>query len=308
MLNWKFYNQPSKVLKFFTLVFSLFVCIAIPSYALVANAQNKKQTNKIIYGVFYEYKHVYNLDKPKDTLVDQTLLLLSESASRFMSYQKLQFGVNAQKQFDSEMQMQKEGEPFFFRLPLSPRCFVPEHFIYFQQSKHYVMDFLGHIYLYENDFPKPKWQLINESKTILGLPVKRAVTTYKGRKWNVWYTERIPLSSGPWELIGLPGLVVEARDDKGEVSFQVKSISPFKELADDEVLSYFTKGEIELPVQSVKRVKKDEFNKVVALSINDRQAFIANPQFSYAVNMPMYLQAFIGLWTRNRYSNPISKE
>lgn len=308
MLNLKYCNNQTFVLKFTVLVFSMIALIVLSSNVLIEKTQEKKQNNKIIYGVFYEYKHVYNLSKPQDTLVDQTLLLLSESSSRFMSYQKLQYGVTAQKQFDSEMLMMKEGVPFQFRLPLSPRCFVPEHFIYFQQNKHYIMDYVGNIYLYETEFPKPKWQLINESKIILGLPSKRAVTTYKGRKWDVWYTEKVPVSAGPWELIGLPGLIVEANDVSGEVSFRVKSISPFNEIVDDEILSYFMKSDIELPVQSVQRVKKDEFDKVVALSKNDRRAFVTNPQFSYAVNMPMYLQAFTGLWMRNRFSNAISKE
>jgi hypothetical protein len=41
-----------------------------------------------------------------------------------------------------------------------------------------------------------------------------------------WYAPSIPVQEGPWKLSGLPGLVIEAYDDKKDLYFLVKSIKP----------------------------------------------------------------------------------
>jgi GLPGLI family protein len=69
-----------------------------------------------------------------------------------------------------------------------------------------------------------QWDIINESKFIGGYKCLKATTFFRGRKYFVWFTEEIPISSGPWKLNGLPGLILEAIDEKNEVSFKLKSI------------------------------------------------------------------------------------
>ncbi|WP_026978926.1 GLPGLI family protein [Flavobacterium tegetincola] len=68
------------------------------------------------------------------------------------------------------------------------------------------------------------WILINETKIINGLLCHKATCNYKGRTYSVWYCKDIASSFGPWKLNGLAGLILEATDQLGQVSFYAKVI------------------------------------------------------------------------------------
>lgn len=70
-----------------------------------------------------------------------------------------------------------------------------------------------------------EWELFDDFKEIGGLNCQLARTMFRGRKFDVWFTSSIPISSGPWKLNGLPGLILEVEDSLKQVSFKLKSIS-----------------------------------------------------------------------------------
>ena len=53
-------------------------------------------------------------------------------------------------------------------------------------------------------------KLTDDTLTINGYLCSRAETTFRDIRWEVWYTEEVPSSVGPWRLRGLPGLIVKA--------------------------------------------------------------------------------------------------
>ena len=55
--------------------------------------------------------------------------------------------------------------------------------------------------------------------TICGYACQSATAKYHGLTWNVYYTEEVPASIGPWKLGGLPGLITKATDAKGIHTF-----------------------------------------------------------------------------------------
>jgi len=61
-------------------------------------------------------------------------------------------------------------------------------------------------------------------KTINNIQVNKAIGTYRGNTWNVWYAPPIPYSFGPWKLNGLPGIILEAKDIAGNISFKAEKI------------------------------------------------------------------------------------
>ncbi len=105
-------------------------------------------------------------------------------------------------------------------------------------------DTLGHIifrrsnkpYLLIRDFCKENkpviykdtvninWKITNQKSIIQGLKCVLATAKFRGRNYKAWFTTSIPLPIGPWKFGGLPGLIVELRDDKQEVLIQIKSI------------------------------------------------------------------------------------
>ncbi len=55
------------------------------------------------------------------------------------------------------------------------------------------------------------WGILNERKSILGFPCVKAVCTYQDKEIVAWFTPSIPISDGPLEYQGLPGLILELR-------------------------------------------------------------------------------------------------
>ncbi len=56
------------------------------------------------------------------------------------------------------------------------------------------------------------WQITKEKKQLLGFECTKAVSKNKGLYLTVWFTNSIPVSCGPVNYFGLPGLVVWAED------------------------------------------------------------------------------------------------
>lgn len=72
--------------------------------------------------------------------------------------------------------------------------------------------------------PQIEWTLHDSMRTIGPYLCQMATAHFRGRDWTAWFTRTIPVPLGPWKLIGLPGLVVEAHDATGEVAFTAKSV------------------------------------------------------------------------------------
>ena len=70
-------------------------------------------------------------------------------------------------------------------------------------------------YILTENIPSISWDIKQEYKTVSGLNCQKAVGSFRGRNYIVWFTEDIPINLGPWKLNGLPGLILEAEDDKG---------------------------------------------------------------------------------------------
>ena len=85
-------------------------------------------------------------------------------------------------------------------------------------------DFARKVYKINDIFPEMKWQLTQESKEIQAIQVQKEMTTYRGVTWEVWFAPSLPYSFGPWKLIGLPGLVLEAKNAQGNITFQTEKI------------------------------------------------------------------------------------
>lgn len=65
------------------------------------------------------------------------------------------------------------------------------------------------------------WKLTDEKKQINQLKVQKATSRWGGRNWTAWFCEELPFQEGPYKFRGLPGLIVELYDDKGNYRFEL---------------------------------------------------------------------------------------
>lgn len=97
---------------------------------------------------------------------------------------------------------------------------IINHFIVKNENTYQIFSKISrNLYLIEQPIDEIAWKYENEKKQLLGYHVKKATTYYLGRKWEAWYTEEIPTSSGPYKFHGLPGLILEIYDQNHTYHF-----------------------------------------------------------------------------------------
>lgn len=70
-----------------------------------------------------------------------------------------------------------------------------------------------------------RWKPINEFKIIDDYTCQKAVGTFNGSEVVAWFTEQVPIPSGPGSLSGLPGLILEYYNPLSKVFYKAISIS-----------------------------------------------------------------------------------
>jgi hypothetical protein len=70
--------------------------------------------------------------------------------------------------------------------------------------------------------------------------------------YDAWFAPSLPFSTGPWKLHGLPGLILEAYDQKRQVQFSFVSL---ENIADLNLI-------IQLPVKTIK-TNKEKFDALM---------------------------------------------
>lgn len=114
-------------------------------------------------------------------------------------------------------------------------------------------------YYYEEEIPKIEWKVGDTTKTILGYDCFDATTDFHVRKWTVWFTPEIPIVAGPWKLLGVPGLILEAIAEGGQYSFVADGIQ-----LTDKLIT---------PVYLANEYEKTDRNKF----LETQRSFIDNP-------------------------------
>jgi GLPGLI family protein len=74
------------------------------------------------------------------------------------------------------------------------------------------------------------WHIQTETAMIQGKKCQLATVEYKGRKYNAWFTNEIPISEGPYKFGGLPGLIVKIEDTKKQHIWELTGIEKFRNI------------------------------------------------------------------------------
>lgn len=101
----------------------------------------------------------------------------------------------------------------------------PEGFQYYYNPKEQVLYSrdLGFRYVKDKTIDI-SWDIKDETKKIGRYEVQKATAHFRGRDYTAWFTSEIPLPYGPWKLVGLPGLILEAYDTDKEIYWYFKNI------------------------------------------------------------------------------------
>lgn len=104
---------------------------------------------------------------------------------------------------------------------------------------------------------KLNWELKPETKKISTYLCRKAILKYKGRTWEAWYTQDVPIQAGPYIFRNLPGLIVHMEDSTGSYKFSLYSIKKRSDTLDFENMH---KEAINIPQKQLQKVFLDYYS------------------------------------------------
>ncbi|SKB95757.1 GLPGLI family protein [Sphingobacterium nematocida] len=165
--------------------------------------------------VHYIFKHVNDTTQRDKHVRDEVVTYLGEKGTYYTSYSMTRMQDDVKKQiddpaFDGNLTILQRTSPVSEAYIIEPA----------QLKITEIAKVASDEFVLSGTYPQQDWEILDESKEIGGYSCQKATTDFKGRHYIVWFTTDIPFPGGPWKLHGLPGLILSAKDSKGEVEFE----------------------------------------------------------------------------------------
>lgn len=267
----------------------LLLCCAI-LFSFTAYSQ---EPDKALIRVLYTFNHIHdtlNRDKPR---TENMLLIAGRNASVYTSNDKINQNANRLKQIQEQIK-NSAGGPTQIRVEQTSTRPITrtDNYFFARENKFITVENLFNNYLIEEKAPVIDWKISKDTMTISGIPTQKATARFKGRNWIAWYAPDMPFQSGPWKLNGLPGLIIEAYDDKKEVQFLFAGTEKPQDSAEASAAgghitgpsgatvmiggmdnNLYAGAEVKLPADGIKTTQKD-FDKLKETRDKDPQGFM----------------------------------
>jgi len=216
----------------------------ILSFVVFSNFLFSQEIENSDFKVNYLTKFLVDTTDVTTKKEELTGLWIGKNNSIFKSDQKAKYDSLSLESTKKSFQTPVNGKVIIDFSKIPKAYFIPE--VYKAENRISIFDkILNVTYEYES-VQKINWILINETKTTSTYKCRKAIGKYRNKNITVWYTEAIPISEGPYTFKGLPGLVVEAYDDKDYFHFLLVSLKNIKQ-----------------PIVTIKNTIKTDYQKFV---------------------------------------------
>lgn len=232
------------------------LCFAL---SLQAFAQNP---DRALARVKYSFVHIKDTTQKNNPYTENMLLVIGKNASVYTSLDRL----NRKLVDDGKA----KAEPAAPNAPFKPVS-QQDYYFFVKENLFFIKEKIYNEYLAEEKAPKINWKTTKDTASFSGIACKKATAYFKGRNWIAWYAPELPFQSGPWKLNGLPGLIVEAYDDKQQVQFHFAGMDKVS-AANTNSHSYFYESDIKLP-KDAKRTDMKEYTRIKEFSVKDPVGF-----------------------------------
>ncbi|HCN52175.1 MAG TPA: hypothetical protein DIT10_24370 [Chryseobacterium sp.] len=188
----------------------------------ISNIFFSQDTDTSYIKVDYEVSFLIDTANVNSKKIENTTLLIGKRSSYFKSSYKAVADSLGKQIAKRSLENPINGQVILKTGSLPSAKFKPE--VYYIGGKSTIYDQLGRDgYSFESP-NKINWQVENTRKKINGFDCQKAIADYGNKKITAWFTSEIPISEGPYTFKGLPGLVLEAYDDKEYFHFKLSGI------------------------------------------------------------------------------------
>lgn len=269
---------------------TLITAILLSAIAVASGQQ--ADTARIL--VHYKFTHVRDTTNREHPYTENMVLLVGSHASAYKSYDRQLQDALFRKQIADQKANSPDGN---IQINRQVKASGTAYYLFPNEGKLFTKEHLFNNYLIESAIPVINWKITGDTATFKGMHCQKANTHFKGRNYTAWFCADLPLHTGPWKLNGLPGVIMEAYDEKKEVVFTFDGIekaiaSPaVSQPANDPSVTLFGMDDedadpnvIALPQKAIKTTEK-EFEKLREAVRKNPDAFAQSIMAAQAPNM-----------------------
>lgn len=176
--------------------------------------------------IHYVFKHINDTTRRDVPQKDDVVSYLGTQSYFYttLSDQRMKKEIELQKSitgFDGQLTLPIKSTPILEQYIISPS----------EQKTQNIQGISSTFdaYLLEGEYEPITWLIDQQERKIGGYTCQKATTRFGGRHYTAWFSTEIPFPFGPWKLHGLPGLILEASDDKQEVIFEYAGFDKLRE-------------------------------------------------------------------------------
>lgn len=281
----------------------LIVLLIAATKSAVAQSHVPIKEQAIVGKVFYKFQYIPDTTKPGYVLQEDLELDFGKTASSFTSYSKKMRDSAIQKNIRKQIAANPATSYNDVQSLLSSFNYSSQEAIYTisdPQNKIFTgQQVASSFYLIKDTAKKIDWQILDSTKTIQGNICQKATGESHGRTYTAWFCSDIPYSFGPRKLSGLPGMILEAYDQKHEVVYIFNNLE-----------SNISNEKISVPPNTTVATYK-EYNKLYNAFKKDPATFWNNSASNGKIKFVTGVNAASGkpvgkdTKTNNTNSNPI---
>ena len=198
---------------------------------LSAPGARAQQPDTALFLFHYKFSHVRDTSDRANPYKEDMVLAIGKNASVYRSYERQRWIAQTKKEYRTAAAA-AAGGPITFNIHVAGSG--TEYFQFPNTGQLVRKEELFGSFLVAGPLPVIGWQVTADTATFGGLHCQKATGHFKGRDYIAWFCPDLPLHTGPWELSGLPGVIVEAYDTKNEVRFLFDGIEKAAALAKDD--------------------------------------------------------------------------
>jgi len=194
------------------------IILSFMAYTIAVSAQ---KPDKALSRVSYSFIHVQDTNHREQPYTENMMLVIGKEASVYTSYDKITQAKLRKEKIEQAVKAQAESPNQTLKIDGSgiKKTSQIDYLNFTTEGKFFTKERLYNNYIIEEPTPKLNWKITKDTASFSGIQCRKATATFKGRNWIAWFAKDLPFQSGPWKLSGLPGLIIEAYDDKKDVQF-----------------------------------------------------------------------------------------
>ena len=171
----------------------------------------------------------------------------------------------------------------------------------------------------DEDVSPISWKISKDTANFSGISCKKATAYFKGRSWTAWFAPDLPFSSGPWKLNSLPGLIIEAYDDRKDIHFIFTGLQKAENIGaakKNEIIQIgngtafldretYMGSEIKVPTNTVQttQIEIDRLNKAML----ENPAALLNSQSGGTTSLKRISVPSTQSVVKSKFNNPIER-